>query len=88
MLAEMRSVARDSYGFIKRGSALLLEVKARFQREKESVFDRMRDSFNADVLAELGGLVAAVKELPPRSPTTTRTSLPLTSGQCPPCSGP
>jgi hemerythrin superfamily protein len=68
MLVEMRSLAPDSYGFIKRGSALLLEVKAHFQREEESVFDRMRDSFSADELAELGRLVVAVKEHSPAFP--------------------
>ena len=68
MLVEMRSLAPDSYGFIKRGSALLLEVKAHFQREEESVFDRMRDAFTADELAELGKLVVAVKEHSPAFP--------------------
>lgn len=68
MLAEMRSLAPDSYGFIKRGSALLLEVKAHFQREEESVFDRMRDAFSADELAELGRLVVEVKAHSPAFP--------------------
>jgi hemerythrin superfamily protein len=68
MLAEMRSLAPESYGFIKRGSALLLEVKGHFQREEESVFDRMRDAFSADELAELGRLVVAVKAHSPVFP--------------------
>jgi hemerythrin superfamily protein len=68
MLAEMRSLAPGSYGFIKRGSALLLEVKAHFQLEEESVFDRMRDSFTAEELAELGRLAVAVKEHSPAFP--------------------
>jgi hemerythrin superfamily protein len=68
MLAEMRNLAPDSYGFIKRGSALLLEVRAHFEREEESVFDRIRDSFTADELAELGKRVVAVKEHSPAFP--------------------
>lgn len=62
MLAEMRTLAPDCFAFIKRGSALLLEVKGHFEREEESVFARMRASFSADELAEMGSQVLAAKQ--------------------------
>jgi hemerythrin superfamily protein len=68
MLAEMRNLAPDSFGFIKRGSALLLEVKGHFQREEESVFDRMQATFSADELTELANRVLAVKKHSPAFP--------------------
>ena len=80
LLAEMRSLAPDGFGFTKRGSALLLEVKGHFQREEETVFARMRATFSADELAELGSRALAVKQHSPRSPTTTRTSPPTADG--------
>lgn len=74
LLAEMRSLAPDCFAFIKRGSALLLEVKAHFEREEESVFGRIRASFSADELAELGTRVLAVKQRSSASPRETPTS--------------
>jgi hemerythrin superfamily protein len=68
LLAEMRSLAPDCFGFIKRGSALLLEVKGHFLREEESVFARMRASFSADELAELGSRALVVKQHSPAFP--------------------
>jgi hemerythrin superfamily protein len=62
LLAEMRLLPSDCFGFAKRGSALLLEVKAHFLREEESVFERMRDTFSADELTELGRRALVVKE--------------------------
>jgi hemerythrin superfamily protein len=62
LVAEMRSLAPDCFGFVKRGSALLLEIRAHFAREEESVFARMRTSFSADELAELGTRVLAAKQ--------------------------
>ena len=44
LLAEMRSLAPDCFGFGKRGSALLLEIKGHFLREEESVFDSYASS--------------------------------------------
>ena len=55
MLAEMRTLAPDSFGFIKRGSALLLELKSHFLIEEETVFARMRRELTPDALVELGG---------------------------------
>jgi hemerythrin superfamily protein len=68
MLAEMRSLPPDGFGFTKRGSALLLEVKGHFQREEESVFARMRATFSADDLAELGSRALVVKRHSPAFP--------------------
>ena len=68
LLAEMRSLAPDCFGFSKRGSALLLEIKGHFLREEESVFDRMRATLSADELAELGSRVLAVKQHAPAFP--------------------
>ena len=55
MLAEMRTLAPDSFAFIKRGSALLLELKGHFLVEEESVFARMRRELTPDALIKLGG---------------------------------
>ena len=68
LLAEMRSLSPDCFGFGKRGSALLLEIKGHFLREEESVFDRMRALLSADELAELGSRVLAVKRHAPAFP--------------------
>jgi hypothetical protein len=68
LLAEMRSLAPDCFGFTKRGSALLLEIKGHFLREEESVFARMRAAFSADELAELGSRVLEVKQHSPAFP--------------------
>lgn len=68
MLAEMRNLAPDGYAFIKRGSALLLEIKAHFLLEEETVFDRMRWAFDRQELIELGERIAAVKQHSPAFP--------------------
>ncbi len=54
MLAEMRRLAPESFAFIKRGSALLLELKCHFLVEEETVFARMRSEFAPEALIELG----------------------------------
>ena len=68
MLAEMRSLAPDTFAFIKRGSALLLEIKGHFLREEESVFERMKKELGRDELAELGSRALAVKQHSPAFP--------------------
>ena len=68
LLAEMRSLSPDCFGFGKRGSALLLDIKGHFRREEESVFDCMRSLLSADELAELGSRVLAVKRHAPPFP--------------------
>jgi hemerythrin superfamily protein len=62
LLAEMRTLAPDCFAFMKRGSALMLEVKGHFQREEESVFSRIRASFTPDELVEMGTQVLAAKQ--------------------------
>ncbi|HEY5934619.1 MAG TPA: hemerythrin domain-containing protein, partial [Kofleriaceae bacterium] len=62
LLLEMRSLAPDCFGFAKRGSALLLDVKGHFEREEESVFTEMRAAFSADELVELGRRALAAKQ--------------------------
>jgi hemerythrin superfamily protein len=70
LLTEMRCLAPDSFGFAKRGSALLLEVKDHFRREEESVLARMRELFTADELVELGARILEVKQHSPAFPDT------------------
>jgi hemerythrin superfamily protein len=54
LLAEMRGLDPAGLAFVKRGSALLLEVKGHFQREEESVFARLRSCRGSE-----GDLVAS-----------------------------
>jgi hypothetical protein len=54
MLAEMAELDCDDYAFIKRGSALLLELEGHFEREEESVFAPMRARIDPDELRRLG----------------------------------
>ena len=67
LLAEMRSLAPDCFGFTSRGSALL-SIKGHFLREEELVFARMRAALSADELAELGSRVLVVKQHSPAFP--------------------
>jgi iron-sulfur cluster repair protein YtfE (RIC family) len=64
VLAEMRGLAPDSFGFEKRASALLLDVRGHMQREEETVFARMRETMTGDELTELGGRALAVQSRP------------------------
>jgi hemerythrin superfamily protein len=61
LLAEMRSLAPNGFGFTKRSSALMLDVKAHFLKEEETVFARMRELLSTDDLAELGGRALEAK---------------------------
>lgn len=61
LLAEMRGLDPNDYAFIKRGSALLLEVEGHFAREEDSVFARMRAECAAEELAVLGARALAIK---------------------------
>ncbi len=62
LIAEMRSLAPKGFGFTKRCSALLLDVKAHFLVEEETVFARMRAALSAEDLAELGERALALKQ--------------------------
>jgi hypothetical protein len=68
LLAEMRSLSPDCFGFGKRGSALLLDIKGHFLREEESVFAHMQASLSAEELAELGKRVLVAKRHSPAFP--------------------
>ena len=72
LLAEMRDLAPDGFGFTKRGSAFLLTIEEHFLREEESVFTRMRESFAAEELAELGRRALAVRQHSPAFPRDPR----------------
>lgn len=59
LLAEMRDLDSDDFAFIKRGSALLLEMERHFELEEESVFAPMRQRLPGERLVELGRRVLA-----------------------------
>ena len=61
LLAEMSELESDCFAFIKRGSALLLEIEGHFAREEESVFAPMRDRIPAEELLRLGEQAMTVK---------------------------
>jgi hemerythrin superfamily protein len=65
LLAEMRGLAPNSFGFSKRGRAFLLEIASHFLEEEESVFDRMRSGFSADEQVDHGRRVRAAKQQSP-----------------------
>lgn len=69
LVAEMRGLAPDGYAFIKRGSALLLEVKRHFQLEEETVFARLRVALAPDQLAALATAALAAKQHAPAFPS-------------------
>jgi iron-sulfur cluster repair protein YtfE (RIC family) len=68
LLAEMRILSPDGFGFAKRASALLLEVNSHFQFEEETVFTRMRAAMTHDELAELAAQAISVKNHAPAFP--------------------
>ena len=68
LLSEMRSLAPDGFGFTKRESAFVLEIKEHFRREEETVFARMRATFSAVQLVELADRALAVKRHAPAFP--------------------
>ena len=68
LLAEMRILSPDGFGFAKRASALLLEVNSHFQFEEETVFTRMRATMTHDELTELAAQATTVKRHAPAFP--------------------
>ncbi len=72
LLAEMRILAPDGFGFAKRASALMLEIASHFQLEEETVFTRMRSAMSPDELAELGASAVAAKRHAPAFPDDHR----------------
>lgn len=61
LLEEMSRLDVDGYAFIKRGSALLLELEGHFAREEESVFAPMRAKVPAAELVRLGRRALSVE---------------------------
>lgn len=53
LLAEMQGLDPSGFAFIKRGSALLLEMEGHFAREEESVFALMRAAIQPADLVRL-----------------------------------
>ena len=54
LLAEMHDFDPHDFAFVKRGSALLLEVERHFELEETSVFAQMREQLPREELIELG----------------------------------
>ncbi|MBI5089329.1 MAG: hemerythrin domain-containing protein [Actinobacteria bacterium] len=73
LLAEMRGLAPDGFAFLKRGSALLLEMQGHFQAEEETVFARMRRDMSPELLADLGRQAVVAKSHAPVFPGNPRT---------------
>jgi hemerythrin superfamily protein len=73
LLAEMRGLAPDGFAFLKRGSALLLEMQGHFQAEEQTVFDRMRRELSPDALVELGRRAVEARAHAPAFPNEHRT---------------
>ena len=72
-LAEMSNLAPDCFAFIKRGSALLLELNGHFLIEEETVFTRMRSDFTAEALIELGRRATIARAQSPAFPVAHPT---------------
>lgn len=54
LLAEMHDFDARDFAFVKRGSALLLEIERHFELEEGSVFAQMREQLPKEQLIELG----------------------------------
>jgi len=61
LLAEMQELDAHDFAFVKRGSALLLDLEGHFDMEEESVFAPMRDRLSEAERAELGRRALAVR---------------------------
>ena len=62
LLAEMHDFDPHDFAFVKRGSALLLEVERHFELEETSVFSQMREQLPREELVELGRRALAAKD--------------------------
>lgn len=62
LLAEMRDLDAHDFAFVKRGSALLIEIERHFELEEESVFAPMRERLPEEELLELGRRALAATE--------------------------
>ncbi|MGD9996746.1 MAG: hemerythrin domain-containing protein [Ilumatobacteraceae bacterium] len=73
LLDEMRGLAPDGFAFLKRGSALLLELQGHFQSEEQTVFERMRRELGREALVELGRRAIIARSHAPAFPAEHRT---------------
>ena len=64
LLAEMHDFDPHDFAFVKRGSALLLEIERHFELEETSVFALMRDQVPREQLVDLGRRALASKHTP------------------------
>lgn len=64
LLAEMRGLDSSGFAFMKRGSALLLEIERHFELEEESVFAPMRERLSNAELVALGRRALAPHDTP------------------------
>jgi hypothetical protein len=72
LLDEMRGLDPSCYGFMKRTSALILELRAHFAEEEE-LFGRLRAALDQAELAHLARRAHAAKSCAPAFPPTART---------------
>jgi hemerythrin superfamily protein len=72
LLDEMRKLAPDGFAFLKRGSALLLEMQGHFLAEEQTVFARMRRELSPEALVELGRRATVARTHAPAFPTEHR----------------
>lgn len=63
LLAEMQELDAHDFAFVKRGSALLLDIEGHFEDEEQSVFAPMRERLTDAELVELGRRALAVKRV-------------------------
>jgi len=61
LLMEMGYFDSDDFAFLKRASALLLDLEGHFAREEETVFGLMRDQTTPEQRRELGRQALAIK---------------------------
>lgn len=61
LLAEMQELDAHDFAFVKRGSALLLDIEGHFEDEERSVFAPMRERLTDAERADLGRRALAVK---------------------------
>jgi hemerythrin superfamily protein len=74
LLDAMRTLPPLSHAFTKRGSALVLDVRAHFQREEEHLFPLLRATFTPDRLVELAVEAERAKAAAPAFPVLERRS--------------
>jgi hemerythrin superfamily protein len=72
LIAEMRALTASTAGFGKRACALILDLRAHFAAEEESLFPRLRAVLGPEGLAELAGPVLSAERSAPAFPQPDR----------------